>query len=487
MCALIALVSCQKRGDLNLPENQNKMRVMAAIDNGGQTKTTAQAEGDVTKVLWAEDDAFAMSVKGGDFAKFVLASGAGSQVGTFEPEGAVAEGESTGYVAYYPYAAGITYAEGKLGVNFPAEQSYTANSIAAAPMVAISETEDLRFVNVASLVKITLQGDATIKKITLTGNNDDVLAGAAEVTVGETPVLTLAAGADAKVITLDCGEGVALTEEGVDFYFALPAVTLEKGFTIKAVDADGTHMIKSTNVENAVVLTASKVKVYPPVEYAVTWEEVADEEALKAAFAAGSCVKLTEDITLTDYIELRSAEVVLDLNGKDLVHPASSAALYKDVIEVYTGGVLTIVGDGELRAEDGYCIYAAGDAVVNINSGNYYSVISAVDARKNATVTINAGVFKVDPEANPSGNQYGHTFTLNLRDKTGSYTGELANIIVKGGEYLNYNPAASESEPTTVNFVAEGYMVVNKADETQVLTLPHNPEGEDIWYKVVAE
>lgn len=480
MCAIVALVSCQKSGDLNSSENGNKMMVMAAIDNGGQTKTTAQDEGDVTKVLWSDDDAFAMSVKGGDFAKFVLTSGAGSQVGTFEVEGIVTEGVSTGYVAYYPYQEGIIYADGQLNVNFPAVQSYVVGSIAAAPMVAVSETENLKFFNVASLLKITLKGEAVIRTITLTGNNDETLAGAAEVAVGLSPVLSLAGAADSKVITLDCGEGVALTDDGVDFYFALPAITFDGGFTIKATDVTGAYMIKSTDSE--VILSASKVKVYPVFDYVPEWEEVSSEDELNAAIADGGLVKLAEDIVLTNYIDI-TTEVVLDLNGYTLSHPSTSPATYKDVIEVRTGGRLTINGEGEVIAEDGYSIYAAGDAVVNINGGYYFSWVTAIDARKDAQVTINNGVFEVDGSTNPDGD-FGQVFTLNLRDKKNSYVTDKSNIIVKGGEFYNYNPSASMSENPIADFVAPGYRVVNKESGVD-MTEPHDASGEDIWYKVV--
>lgn len=191
-------------------------------------------------------------------------------------------------------------------------------------------------------------------------------------------------------------------------------------------------------------------------------EGVRTEEELKKVVAEGGKVKLLNNISLTDYIEVRKA-VVVDLNGYNIVHTKTSTSKYPDVFEVMTGGSLVIEGNGDVVAENGYSVYAAGDAVVEINGGNYFSPVTTVDARKNASVTINAGTFKVDGSNNPEGD-FGQKFTLNLRDKVGNYASELSEIKVKGGKFYKYNPAASESEPEVISFVATGYESVADGD-----------------------
>lgn len=196
--------------------------------------------------------------------------------------------------------------------------------------------------------------------------------------------------------------------------------------------------------------------------YAKALETTNYVESFLAEVKAGGYVTLDGDIELSDYIEIRN-DVTIDLNGYKIVHPMSSPSKYPDVFEVMTGGKLTLVGDGEVVAENGYAVYAAGDAVVEINGGTYFSPVSAVDARKNASVTINAGTFKVDGSNNPDGD-FGQKYTLNLRDKTDNYASELSEIVVKSGKFYKYNPAASESEPVVTNFVAEGYESVQEGD-----------------------
>lgn len=185
-------------------------------------------------------------------------------------------------------------------------------------------------------------------------------------------------------------------------------------------------------------------------------------ETFLAEVKAGGLVTLDGDIILNDYIEIRN-EVTIDLNGYNILHPMTSPSKYPDVFEVMTGGKLTLIGEGIVIAENGYSVYAAGDSVVTINGGTYISPVSAVDARKNASVTINGGTFKVDGSNNPDGD-FGQKYTLNLRDKVGNYVGDTSEIVVKGGKFYKYNPAASESEPQVTNFVAAGYESVLEGD-----------------------
>ncbi len=198
-------------------------------------------------------------------------------------------------------------------------------------------------------------------------------------------------------------------------------------------------------------------------DYYEVKEGIYNELALRTAIVDDAEVTLSDNIELSDYIEIRDIKVIINLNNHTITHPATSGATYMDVFEVYGNGNLTIEGDGEIVAEDGYCIYATGNSTVVLNGGYYFSPVTTVDVRKNAVATINGGEFKVDGADNPDGD-YGQKFTLNLRDKINSYASEQSDIIVKGGKFWKYNPAASESEPEITNFVAEGYTSEQEGD-----------------------
>ena len=107
---------------------------------------------------------------------------------------------------------------------------------------------------------------------------------------------------------------------------------------------------------------------------------------------------------------------------------------------------------------DGYFTVSGREAVSNYNDLIY--------ARDNAHVIINGGFFE-----GPARDSDGQRFLLNLRDNSN------ANIEVKGGTFVNFNPADTGTEPNGVsdNFVAEGYTVISEVKA-----------NGDIWYTVVS-
>ncbi len=159
--------------------------------------------------------------------------------------------------AVYPYAAGTAVSdEGIISLTLPAEQAYGVNSFGegANTMVCATKNADdavLRFKNVGGYLKIKLYGeDVTVQSITLQGNNNEKIAGAATVTVayGADPEVTMANTATTTV-TINCNEGTTLStdaESPTAFWFVLPEVTFENGFTITVTDVNGGTFEKST-------------------------------------------------------------------------------------------------------------------------------------------------------------------------------------------------------------------------------------------------
>ena len=116
---------------------------------------------------------------------------------------------------------------------------------------------------------------------------------------------------------------------------------------------------------------------------------------------------------------------------------------------------LTVVADTTVNAN------ANGGIDTGINGGY------GINVRNGAKLTINGGIFACEPYSNPT---YGYNFLLNCIDT--AYKNETAKIIVKGGTFVNFNPADNKAEGAGTNFVAEGYEVVAEA------------HGDDTWYKV---
>lgn len=114
-----------------------------------------------------------------------------------------------------------------------------------------SSTSDmnLKFKNILGALKLQLKGNATIASISITGNNNEVLCGAAEVTAanGADPSINLTG--TTKTVTLDCGaEGVTLDPSNATaFIIALPPMTMEGGFTVVVTDKESHQMEIVTN------------------------------------------------------------------------------------------------------------------------------------------------------------------------------------------------------------------------------------------------
>ena len=113
----------------------------------------------------------------------------------------------------------------------------------------------------------------------------------------------------------------------------------------------------------------------------------------------------------------------------------------------------------------GYGINVRNGAKLTINGGYYYGGGTAVQVQK-GELTINGGIFACEPYSNPT---YGYNFLLNCIDA--AYKNETAKIIVKGGVFVNFNPADNTAEGEHTNFVADGYTVVSMKDEDSGDTL----------------
>ncbi len=107
--------------------------------------------------------------------------------------------------------------------------------------------------------------------------------------------------------------------------------------------------------------------------------------------------------------------------------------------------------------------------VVTVNGGFYHGGGTTFNVEK-GTLIVNGGFFQVTPDIDTNDCRY----TLNCIDA--NYKNGTANIIVKGGIFVNFDPSNNLAEGENTNFVAPGYKIIS---ETQ--------SNGDIWYTVVAE
>ena len=243
-----------------------------------ETRTSLDAEGNV---LWKQGDQvsiFAGSTINEQYQVTDASDGkTAASLNKVSDPGFVAGTDIDHNVAFYPYAstAAIAKSAGSYvisDITLPATQTYAEGSFGngAFPMAAVTGSTgdmNLKFKNVLGGLKLQLKGMGSVASISITGNNNEVLCGATEVTVanGDTPSINLT-DASAKTVTLDCGAGVALdSETATPFIIALPPITMTGGFTVIVTDTEGKQMeIKSTKSQT---ITRSSLLKMPVVVY----------------------------------------------------------------------------------------------------------------------------------------------------------------------------------------------------------------------------
>ena len=243
-----------------------------------ETRTSLDAEGNV---LWKQGDQvsiFAGSTINEQYQVTDASDGkTAASLNKVSDPGFVAGTDIDHNVAFYPYVstAAIAKSAGSYvisDITLPATQTYAEGSFGngAFPMAAVTGSTgdmNLKFKNVLGGLKLQLKGTASIASISITGNNNEVLCGAAEVTVanGSNPSINLT-DASAKTVTLDCGAGVALdSETATPFIIALPPITMTGGFTVIVTDTEGKQMeIKTTKSQT---ITRSSLLKMPVVVY----------------------------------------------------------------------------------------------------------------------------------------------------------------------------------------------------------------------------
>lgn len=152
-----------------------------------------------------------------------------------------------GLYAFYPYDKKIYHTGSVIITSLPPLQEYRAGSYGTGsnPMIAKGNNDKLRFENLCGWIRVQLVGAGNVKRIELQGNSDEALAGSAQIdpVKGTLSCIGLSA---SRLLTLDCGDGVALSTAATSFYFTVPPQTFVKGITVTAFCAHGTEMKLST-------------------------------------------------------------------------------------------------------------------------------------------------------------------------------------------------------------------------------------------------
>ena len=297
--------------------------------------------------------------------------------------------------------------------------------------------------NVKNLsLALNFQDGATItnnsdKDITITDKNDSAIA------------LTIVA--PNSTVTLSSGQFTTLNAEVSDNTLIIK----------KNIHIDNLNLTKG----NAVVEVARAEEVAGIVEnytvadgYTLSHRvyHITNENSSKLR-GTGEMI-LDEDITRTSSFVINFSpayDAVWNLNGHNItVEGTPTNGVY---LNQYVSN-LEVKGNGVIHCEGSYGLWNnSTTGKIIINDGVTIEAQTHAVYAENGVIEINGGTFKLtdwaDAEKDANGNL---KFLINCYDA--NYKKGSANIIVKGGKFYDFNPAASYGEPNgPVSYVAEGY------------------------------
>ena len=279
----LGLMACSQE-ELPKQQEQNKpsieqtqtMTITASIVESDLTKTAlsgSDAEG--YDVVWSSGDDFRMLYKYGrmysywGYLTYSISSTPGTTSADFTTTDSFkSEDFSKPIVSFYPASLVPDGIDGKTSsvtgpLIWPAVQEYTAGTASRCPMVSLNTDPSgiFTFKNIGGILRLTVKGSGRITSIRI--SSDKKMSGSFNFYEDEDPVRAAMheneEGEDGSIV-LDCGEGVQLSESGIDFHFNVPAGTYSD-FKVEFYDGDFPLCTRTAKkdiiIERSCITTAS--------------------------------------------------------------------------------------------------------------------------------------------------------------------------------------------------------------------------------------
>ena len=266
LAAVAVAVGCQRVA--HEAESTSPERFYASFEQGDGTRTFVDGEGDNVRMHWTAGDKVAIfhSTYGEEYE---FLGETGDTGGAFDkvPSSQFTAGfELSRNYALYPYATRLKMnEEGKVTVTLPATQTYAEDTfgLGSGLMTAVtsnSEDNHLTFKNVTGYLKLKIYGGVAVRTVTFKGNNHEKLTGTAVIDIpyGDVPAIEVTG--DGEEVTLECGS-VSTSEDPeapTTFWFALPPMNFEQGFTVEVTDENG--LVTTKKLSRAIEIKRNTIK-----------------------------------------------------------------------------------------------------------------------------------------------------------------------------------------------------------------------------------
>lgn len=202
--------------------------------------------------------------------------------------------------------------------------------------------------------------------------------------------------------------------------------------------------------------------------------EVSDASSLiKAAEDGEPYIRLMSNIEVDRTVIVGSnwSYVTLDLNGHKITNSKSIWNADKGDWSILSlrsaSGYLIVKGNGIIEAKEESDDSKDAYAIDVQNKSAKVLLVDGEFVGRTHSVYSFAGNVYIEGGKYSNTNKENHDYVINCYN--GNYKDKAANIIVKGGEFANFNPADNIAEGEHTSFLASGYKSENNGD----------------WYKVV--
>ncbi|MBR5464958.1 MAG: membrane lipoprotein lipid attachment site-containing protein [Alistipes sp.] len=271
--AVFVLAACSK--DTTETPDLSTDKIYASILPTDATRVELNAN---KQTVWTAGD-YIVVPGPADMRLYQFDGQTGDRNGTFTYRGTYnVTNYATDYVfdRYYAYLRQETVSLGRLNNGTPvlfmdanSVQHYKKGSYGATDNLIVGASDDgknFSFQNVLGYLRLSITGDKAVKSITLTGNNEEPIAGQIYCPISDIPNAYWYQ--KESTITLDCGTGVQLTDSPTEFYIVVPPVTFSKGFTVVLTFTDGSTYLKSTSK----AVTIARNMIQPMKNFATNGE-----------------------------------------------------------------------------------------------------------------------------------------------------------------------------------------------------------------------
>ena len=198
-----------------------------------------------------------------------------------------------------------------------------------------------------------------------------------------------------------------------------------------------------------------------------------ENEIAEAMKTADTVVTVTKNIKPENTLVADQKNVTLNMNGKTFENTVdlwNESTASWSLVSAQKGSSLTIDGNGTFKAKanDCFAVDVQDGSKVVIKNGTFVGNVHAVYVYE-GTAIIEGGTYSVQQKYQDAAKA--DEFVLNCYDA--NRANGTAKIIVKGGTFINFNPADCQAEGAHTNFVADDYKVTSEK------------KGNDIYYTVV--